>query len=138
MTDRSSSETIGDFVLSTDRDHRGNYRGNQVMSSSWRQWHFHIDSDKYSQQRIVELIEAYLREIGATPLSKPSYGIGNIEKPELLTAWELFGKTAILWISSVTHKLHVEADKDSFQAKAILTKRALTRILYNKRFPEVK
>ena len=136
MTDRTSSIKVGDFTIHTDRDHRGSYRGYQTMTKSWRQWHFHVDSRKYSQQQIVELIETYLLEIHAQSLALPHYAIGNIEPPEYLSAFGLLGKTCVLWISSVTHKLHVEANKSDCTCKALVSKDVLKKILFNKRFRE--
>jgi hypothetical protein len=65
MTDRTSSISVGKFVIHIDRDHRGRYRGRQAMNEKYRGWHYHIEHPSLSQLEIMRLIEDKLRELGA-------------------------------------------------------------------------
>jgi hypothetical protein len=61
---------------------------------------------------------------------QPSVSIGTIESnPERMEVWRLGEDSTVLWISSVTHTLHVEANKSEEFAKSILTKPILVKIL---------
>jgi hypothetical protein len=64
--DRTSSISVGKFVIHTDRDHRGRYRGHQAMTEQYRGWHYHIEHPNLSQLEIMSLIEDKLCELGAT------------------------------------------------------------------------
>lgn len=132
--DRSSEMQVGDFILITDKDHKGFYRGNQAMEKTWRGWHYHVESVKYSQEQICRLIEVWLRDYNANQFQRDFYAIGNLEKPAYVSAWEKFGKTIVLWISSYNGKLHIEANKENCNCKSLITKAILKKILHNKRF----
>ena len=63
--DRTSSVEVGEFVLHTDRDHRGKYRGRQAMNERYRGWHYHIEHPCLSQEEIMNMLEIELERMGA-------------------------------------------------------------------------
>ena len=220
MSDRSSSEKIGEFTLSVDRDHRGRFRGHQEMNENYRGWHYHIEHPLLSQKDILTLLSQELEALGAAkvegttriedevtfpnqtnalakeisnlarkiqyvknlkdvniqiaarkhvsrktfekrekylkylngvgqndqeladmagklkelkqrysfPMQKPvkkqinpEVAVGNAnEDPEIIILYTLGDASTVLWISAVTHTLHVEANKKEAYAKSII------------------
>jgi len=131
MTDRTSYLEVGGFILCTDRDHRGRFRGSQAMSTRFRGWHYHIEHSKISQEDIFRYLSGALDRMGAVQVSEMPF-IGVVEAaPQLQECWRLGDASTVLWISSVTGGLHVEANKKDEYAKSILTKPALIYLLKN-------
>jgi len=63
---------------------------------------------------------------------EPELFIGTVEAtPSYVSYWRLGDKETILWISSRTGKLHIEANKNREYVKSILTKPILIKILKN-------
>jgi hypothetical protein len=147
--DRTSELEIGNFILATDHDHKGYFRGHQAMENTefyYRGWHYHLEHRTLSQQQIMQLLEAELTAMGATQLrwNGEQLGIGNCEhNPEALSHWQListiYNKTShkfetetrnsVLWISSFNQKLHIETNKQRCFEKGILDKKRLISIL---------
>ncbi len=130
MTDRSSSIRVDDFVLSVDRDHKGRFRGSQAMiEHEYRGWHYHIEHPFFSQEEIFRYLSKALQDIGAERVAERAF-IGVVEAtPKLQECWRLGEASTVLWISSKTGGLHVEANKRVEFAKGILTKSLLVKLL---------
>lgn len=132
ISDRSSTEYRNGFSIHVDRDHRGKFRGNQAMDDRFRGWHYHIESEHHTQQELMEMLEQELSEMGAERISiNTEYlCIGNVEAaPKDFSVWQLGDRSCVLWISSVTNSLHIEANKSEKYAKSILTKKKLVEIV---------
>ncbi len=104
------------------------------MSERYRGWHYHIEHPSLSQEEIMSLLEKELERMGARRVelstSKRLPGIGVVEAfPAKMSLWRLNGRETVLWISSVTGSLHIEANKEKEYARSILTKRDLIEIL---------
>lgn len=135
MTDRTCTIQAGAFKISIDRDHKGAYRGGQAMEpGKYRGWHYHVESEYCSQERIFEMLENVLLRRGAVKVDKIPSAIGVVEtKPAKVAYFELGDKNEVLWISGLKGNLHVEANKqDAFQ-KGILTKKDLITIFSTKK-----
>jgi hypothetical protein len=131
--DRKGNYQINGFSLFTDKDHLGYYRGNQALSKKYRGWHYHIESEKYTQIQIMRFIEEYLIKINAIQVKdKFPMAIGIVEAiPEIYSFWKLDGKTCVLWISGFNGKLHIEANKEIEFTQSLLKKEDLLKILRN-------
>lgn len=129
LTDRSSSVQVGAFILSTDRDHRGRFRGSQAMSEGFRGWHYHIEHPNLSQETIFSYLSKALQNMGAEKVAERTF-IGVVEAtPKMQECWRLGEASTVLWISGKTGSLHVEANKREAYAKSILTKPVLVSLL---------
>jgi hypothetical protein len=147
--DRTSELEINNFIMATDHDHKGNFRGHQAMENTefyYRGWHYHLEHRTLTQMQIMQLLEAELTAMGATQLkwNGEQLGIGNCEhNPEALSHWQLrstiYNKGAgkfefetrncVLWISSFNQKLHIETNKQKCFEKGILDKKKIMLIL---------
>jgi hypothetical protein len=147
--DRSSEVEIGNFILATDHDHKGYFRGHQAMENTefyYRGWHYHLEHRTLSQQQIMQLLESELLKMGAKKLewNGEQLAIGNVEhKPEVLSHWQLKStiynkishkfeteiRNCVLWISSFNQKLHIETNKKKCFEKGILDKKKIMLIL---------
>ncbi len=129
MTDRSSCVQVGAFILSTDRDHRGRFRGSQAMSDAFRGWHYHIEHPNLSQEAIFCYLSKALQNMGAERVVERTF-IGVVEAaPKMQECWRLGEASTVLWVSGKTGSLHVEANKRVEYAKSILTKPILVKLL---------
>jgi hypothetical protein len=129
MTDRSSTLKVGGFELSVDRDHKGNYRGGQAMSTEFRGWHYHVTHPTLTQEQIFAFLSRALRIMGAVKIDGELY-IGVVEAtPKQVELWKLNEATTVLWLSGKTGSLHIEANKKNEYAKNILTKPILIKFL---------
>lgn len=135
--DRTSTITLENkFSISCDKDHLGQYRGNQALISNdkqyYRGWHYHIEHPRLSQDRIFDLLEIYLNFIHAQKIfirNICSLGIGIVEnEPSRISYYVLNGLSTVLWISSSNHKLHIETNKDNVYKKGIFTKKLLIEL----------
>lgn len=103
--DRSSTTEIGDFTLSVDRDHRGKYRGKQVMTENYRGWHYHIEHPEWSQEKIMKELEKELDE--RTELRR-SIDYDNLSPEEKKTVEKRINK----WLEGLSEynnqKVHIE------------------------------
>ena len=130
-SDRTSTVRIGNFVLHTDKDHLGFYRGNQAISEKFRGWHYHIESEKITQLQIFLLLERELGNLKAQflDLDRKNLYIGSVNRnPLLYRVWKLGERTCVLWIG-VFGKLHVEANKRHEFVPSILKKDKIVKIL---------
>jgi len=129
--DTRSVVTAGVFMLRTDWDHKGSYRGHQAMEKGkYRGSHYHVEGTSRTQAEIKVLLEDWLRRHGAVEVHPEKLGIGNAEfTPASATCWELNGKQTVLWISGFNGALHVETNKTSTFKPGILTKPLLVEIL---------
>ncbi|MGD6808512.1 MAG: hypothetical protein ACQCN3_02320 [Candidatus Bathyarchaeia archaeon] len=137
MTDRKSSTPVGKFTLSTDRDHRGRFRGSQAMSAEFRGWHYHIEHPTLTQEEIFAYLSKCLQSMNAEKVKEQTF-IGVVEAtPKKQECWRLGDASTVLWISGKTGSLHVEANKRTEYAKSILTKPVLVKLLkqYNIKQP---
>ena len=133
--DRVSIKEVGDFFISVDKDHMSYYRGRQAMDRKYRGWHYHVESPKYSQLQIMEIIENFL----LTEMKAEKYDckeeelyIGVVEHtPEKFSCFRKDGKTCVLWISGFNGKLHVEANKKELYTKNLLSKADLINLFKN-------
>jgi hypothetical protein len=139
--DRKGSYQINGFSLYVDKDHLGYYRGKQAISRDYRGWHYHIESEIYSQEEIMAYLEYYLHKVlNAKQIhcEVQDLNIGIIEfKPDEYSVWELDGKTCCLWISGFNHKLHIESNKSQLYTKNLLSKKDLIEVLKNWQSSEI-
>lgn len=124
MNDRSSSTKVGDFTLYVDRDHRGKYRGKQVMDQDYRGWHYHIDHPTLSQKEIALLLEAALKEMGAERMEKDLVRVTRKEYPHrknLREVKKINKEKAIAWfkarLSYEPKDLRIDEEEELFRWK---------------------
>lgn len=133
--DRASSVIFGRFILATDRDHKGRFRGHQAMKKGeYRGWHYHIESAGLSQLEIMDRLEKFLVGEGARRVEFPaSLHIGNVEaKPSRVACFEMDDKQSVLWISGFNGVLHVETNKDTCYKKGFINKTMLIKFCNQK------
>jgi len=124
--DRTSTVRIGALILSTDKDHKGYYRGNQAQDHHYRGWHYHIESRNYTQSKIMQCIAYYLTKnikANRVEISLENLYIGTVEhEPEAYMCFQKDNKTVVLWLSGFNGKLHIEANKKATYTKNLLSK----------------